>query len=101
MIENWLRNSIFSSFDLALGGGVALNCKLTYEVANHFKHRIRNIAIIGAAGDAGSSVGACINYLINVCDIKDLVVWMTFSLGNPSRSKGKLLILVDLNFRLV
>ena len=73
MIERLVEKfDFYSSFDLALGGGVALNCKLTYEVANHFKHRIRNIAIIGAAGDAGSSVGACINYLINVCDIKDL-----------------------------
>ena len=72
---------ICSPFDLALGGGVALNCKMTYEVAEHFKSRVSNIGIIGAAGDAGSSIGACINYLVNVCNLNDMPGLETYCLG--------------------
>ena len=41
------------------------NCKMTCSL-EHFDE-VSNIGIIGAAGDAGSSIGACINYLVNVC----------------------------------
>ena len=51
---------------LYLGGGVALNCKLNFSIASTFKNQFNNIYAYPAGGDAGSSIGGCINYLNNV-----------------------------------
>lgn len=43
--------------NIFLGGGVALNCKLTQLIQEEFKDY--QISICPSAGDAGSSIGAC------------------------------------------
>ncbi|ABM78336.1 carbamoyltransferase C-terminal domain-containing protein [Prochlorococcus marinus] len=45
-----------------LGGGVALNCKLTYVLENTFPNY--TFSICPSAGDSGSSVGACYAHLM-------------------------------------
>ena len=42
---------------IILGGGVALNCKLTQRIQETFPNYI--VSVCPAAGDAGSAVGAC------------------------------------------
>ncbi|QNI46801.1 carbamoyltransferase C-terminal domain-containing protein [Synechococcus sp. A15-60] len=68
LIESQLNRSTVSPCNtLYLGGGVALNCKLNYIIATTFKSQFNNIYAYPASGDAGSSIGACINYIANAC----------------------------------
>lgn len=51
-----------SDYTLFLGGGVALNCKLNYELRKSFPDL--SIAICPAAGDSGSCIGAAYAHLM-------------------------------------
>ena len=50
-----------SKKNISMGGGVALNCKLTSVLETEFNDY--SFSICPAAGDAGSAVGACYAYL--------------------------------------
>ena len=64
MIKDYINsNSINSSTSLVLSGGVALNCKLNYLLSRNFSDEFEKVWAYPASGDAGSSVGACVNYL--------------------------------------
>ena len=61
---HFLVTSLHSQFphsrNLVLGGGIALNCKLTYSLSQRFHNTFDNIWAFPASGDAGSSIGAAL-----------------------------------------
>ena len=64
--ESISRFNLSPGCSLFLGGGIALNCKLNYSLSNHFNRFFNEIWAFPLSGDAGSSIGACFNYLKNV-----------------------------------
>jgi carbamoyltransferase len=67
--------------NIFIGGGVALNCKLTSEIQKKFSdHRV---FICPAAGDAGSAIGCCYAKLLDdKSNIQHLQETTTAYLGN-------------------
>ena len=71
IIVNFLEKNNIDNCNLALSGGVALNCKLNLCLSETLGTKLRNIWAFPASGDAGSSVGACMKYYFESGLVRD------------------------------
>jgi carbamoyltransferase len=64
VIDSFLDKHQVKTCSLALSGGVALNCKLNLYLAERYAEKVKEIWAFPASGDAGSAVGACLQYYL-------------------------------------
>ena len=57
------KYSLDASYSLSLSGGVALNCKANMSIADKYQDYFSKVWAFPASGDAGSSIGCCMQYL--------------------------------------
>ena len=70
ILDAFLQNQRINTFNLAFSGGVALNCKLNLHLSEIYNNRADDIWVFPASGDAGSSVGACLQHYIESGNLK-------------------------------
>ena len=61
---SYSKYNLNTEYGLVLSGGVALNCKSNMSISDKYRDHFCKIWSFPASGDSGSSIGACMHYLI-------------------------------------